>query len=576
MKRNSIKLVGQSGSGLLSTGEILANALKNIGFYINTDREFPSLIKGGHSSFQVDFSTEPIRSSTSYADILIGMDEHGLKNYVDKTRKGGIVIHGFERHEKVMKLKKSVEERELKVAYLPAREIAESFGGNVLMTNMILLGLLWKILDFPLEPLEEEVKKRFASKPALLEIDLKCLHKAYESEDTPDLKIEVNKEKPETILINGNYAIGIGGIQAGVRTFYAYPMSPASSILSYLAATYHESGMLVKQAEDEITAVQMTMGAMYAGSRAFTATSGGGFDLMTESVSAAGIMECPLVVVIAQRPGPGTGLPTWTCQGDLNLAIHAGHGEYGKAVLACSDPYSAYEQIQHALNIAEKYQVPVILLSEKEIAESMQTVPRFKEDQIPIERGLTQGKDLEELKSTDRYAITDSGVSKRWIPGSTKTYFYSNSDEHWEDGVLTEEADKAGQMYEKRLKKMETMLSEFPDPIVYGEEDADISFVGWGSSKNVMLDVIEYLKSEGVKVNYLHYDYLWPLKTEKFVEFFDKNKRVCLIEGNHGGQLGQLLEDKTNKLFASKLLKFDGRAFFFDEVLEFIKANHDK
>jgi 2-oxoglutarate ferredoxin oxidoreductase subunit alpha len=374
--------------------------------------------------------------------------------------------------------------------------------------------------------------------------------------------------------LDGNTALGLGAIQAGVRAYYAYPMSPASTILSYLAEVSHETGMVVKQAEDEITAAQMSLGSMFMGTRAFTATSGGGFDLMTETVSLAGMTETPLVIVLAQRPGPATGLPTWTAQADLLLAIHSGHGEYPKVVLACSDTSSCYEQIQHAFNLAEQYQCVVIVLTEKVIAEALMMVDPFTHGTIPIERGLVDTKEgLQKVYSEERYALTPTGVSKRWLPGSTKMHYYANGDEHWVDGSLTEEADHAAAMMEKRMRKEITILKALPEPAVHGvAKNANLSVVGWGSTKGVMEDVIRWYKKRGVAINYLHYDVVSPIKTTRLKQFFAENSNVCLLEGNYRGQLGGLIEHATGLRFADRLLKYDGRPFFFEEVIGWIEV----
>ena len=524
-------------------------ALKKKGFYMCADREYPSLIKGGNANYTIDISDEPIRSVSEKVDLVFCVDRSGLKFYTDKVKDNGIVVHGDERHHLMQEFIEKHEKRGVKFVYLPARQIAYSHGGNVLMTNMILLGLVWRVFGFDLNLLQKEVEERFASKPKLLEIDLKCLQSGYEAEgvDLPKITLEHSGEIPETIMIEGNASLALGAVHCGVRAYYAYPMSPASSILTYLANWAEESGMLIKQAEDESTAIQMTIGSMFMGTRSFTATSGGGFDLMTESLTLPGMIESPFVVVIAQRPGPATGLPTWSAQGDLNLAIHAGHGEFPRVVLACSDPDSCYELIQEAMNIAEEYQVPVILLTEKVICETKKTIPPFKQNEIEIKRGLvTDPKRLEELRPQDRYKITDNGISERWLPGSGKTYYYANGDEHREDGTVTEDAQEVKAIYDKRMRKLNTIKKTLPDPEIFGvEKDATISVIGWGSTKNAVLDAIDHFEKEGIKVNYLHYEYLWPLKTEKAQKFFKENKNVCLIEGNHTAQLGTMIEDKT-------------------------------
>jgi len=576
MERTAIKIAGSSGMGLLSIGHIMSRALKDLGFYMAIDREYPSLIMGGSSNVQIEFGTKKVRSLSSKVDLVVALDRSGLLEHINSIKKGGILIHGYERHNFIPELKNLANKNEVTVLYLPARQIAKSLGGSSVMVNMVLLGLLWRVLGFDIKELREEVNRQFKSKPELLKIDLKCIDSGYKAKElgkVKQLNIKKNSKVPKTLLIDGTMSLSLGAIHAGLRNYYAYPMSPASGILTYIARTSHETGILVKQVEDEITAVQMVIGSMHAGSRSMTATSGGGYDLMTESVSLSGITETPLVIVIGQRPGPATGLPTWTCQGDLNLAINSAHGEFPRAVIACSDQESSFELIQHAFNIAEVYQIPVLVLTEKEVLEKYSTVNPFKQKSIPIKRGLvTNKKELDNLVAADRFALTESGISKRWIPGSSKTYYYANGDEHYVDGTLTENIERVKSMMEKRMRKEKTLKDNLPEPIIYGTKNkADISFVGWGSSKTVMLDVIEELKNEGININYLHYDYVWPIKEKAAIKFFKENKNVQLIENNFKGQLGEHMESLTGEKFKGKLLKYDGRPFYFDEVVSYIR-----
>ncbi len=297
---------------------------------------------------------------------------------------------------------------------------------------------------------------------------------------------------------------------------------------------------------------------------------------MTETVSLAGIIENPLVIVLAQRPGPGTGLATWTAQGDLNMAIHSSHGEFPRVVVSLSEPTDCFETIQHAFNLAEEYQVPVIVLTEKVVAESNLTVEPFVQNKISIKRGLVEGKDLEKLESRDRFRITESGLSKRWIPGSSDAYFFANGDEHREAGHLTEEAEEVSKMYAKRMRKLQLLKKALPTPEIYGaKKEADISFIGWGSSRTVMLDIIEIYKRKQISVNYLHYRYIWPLKSETAKKFFQNNVNVHLLEGNYQGQLGNMVEGETGRKFKDRLLKWNGRSFFIEDVSQYID-NHLK
>lgn len=576
MTRTTLRIAGESGSGLASLERILMSALKSLGFYLHADREYPSVIKGGHAVVQFDFGPEPIFSLSQNVNVLLALDSPGLIQYIDTVREGGVVIHTFERHERVPSIAKTAAEKNLTMLYVPARAMAMELAHTDLVANMVLLGFLWKVFGLDQVALEGPVKKQFASKPKLLKIDLKCLAAGYSLEvetPVPSLKPVPAPMGPNTIVLDGNMGIALGAIQAGVRAYYAYPMSPASSVLAYLGQMAEASGMVVKQAEEEITAAQMAIGSMHMGTRALTATSGGGYDLMTETVSLAAITEIPLVIVIAQRPGPATGLPTWTAQGDLNLAMYAGHGEFARLVVAGSDAESCYELIQHAFNYAETYQIPVIFLTEKIIAESKFMHAPFKHGAIPIERGLvTDPEELAKLLSTDRYRLTENGVSKRWLPGSGGAHYYANSDEHLESGVLTEDGDKAQAMMDKRMRKLNTLRAALPEPVMLGPDNADVSFVGWGSTKNLMRDVIrETERQGGTTVNYLHFDYLYPLRTERLRQLFANNARVCLIEGNHQGQFGRLIETETGLKFHKKFLRYNGRPFFMEEVMEFAK-----
>lgn len=576
MKRIRIDIVGQSGSGLLTVGHIVSYALKNQGYFINSDREYPSLIKGGHSLSTINVSDQPIYALSNVSDVMLALDKQSLVASFHRLKKGGILLHAYERTAGIRDILEEARAKGIKVISLPGRKIAEQNGGNELMVNMVLTGMLWRCLGQKYEEVAKDVEKKFKQKPEILKIALDCLEAGFDQSQSCVELPEIQTHEQEQVLLDGNYSLALGAIHAGVRVYVAYPMSPSSSILSYLSKLSSETGMVIKQGEDEITVAQMTLGAMFAGTRALCATSGGGFDLMTETVSLAGIIENPFVIIDAQRPGPATGLPTWTCQGDLNLAIHGGHGEFSRVVIAVSDPTDCFELIQHAFNIAEEYQTFVMVLTEKLIAESYYTVPKFEQGKIPIKRGLVSDESIEQLESIDRFKITENGVSARWYPGQGGPAFFANSDEHDEMGRLTEEADLSREMISKRLRKMDTIKNILPDPEFYGHPDADISFIGWGSSKNIMRDIIVEMEADGIKVNYLHYSYVYPLREAKAQQFFAENQNVHLIENNALGQFGSQIEAATKQSFKGKLLKWNGRPFFIEDVKQYIVDSQNK
>jgi 2-oxoglutarate ferredoxin oxidoreductase subunit alpha len=444
------------------------------------------------------------------------------------------------------------------------------------MANVVLIGIIWQLLGLDLEPVKAVLRQEFARKPEFIEPNLACLVRGYQEQlpeiEKVSLPFTLVPVREADALLTGNALLSLGAIAAGVRAFYAYPMTPSSSILGYLSAAYHETGMLVKQVEDEISVAEMAIGSMYAGTRTLVATSGGGYDLMTESVTLAAMTETPFVCVIGQRPGPATGLPTWTAAGDLNVAVYGGHGEYARCVIAISDPESAYTVIQHAFNLAEKYQTVVLVLTEKQIAESLFQLTDLPTD-LPIERGLVPADRLGELKPSDRYQITETGISPRWLPGQADATFDANGDEHQADGSLTEEAEPSKAMYDKRLRKLTTLQQELPEPVLHGSSTAPILFVGWGSPKNTLMDVMETWNSQHPEkmFAYLHYEYVYPVKTERFVSLAAKASRVVLIENNAFGQLGALLTQGTGYRFDHRLLKYDGRPFFVEDIIEYLE-----
>jgi len=576
LNRYTLKAAGESGQGVNSVGEILAKSLKESGLYTFGYREYPSLIRGGYACHQIDISDQPLTAPSAMTDFLICMSRVSFHVYLPTVRAGGIVIHNLRQLQLTEAEQQLVVDRQLQLAYLPAETMAIETGGKSVMSNVILIGVLWQLLSLDLEPVKAVLRHEFARKPEFIEPNLACLDRGF-TEVVPGvakikLPFTLVPVREADALLTGNALLALAAVAAGVRAYYAYPMTPSSSILSYLSNAYQETGMLVKQVEDEISVAQMAIGSMYVGTRALVATSGGGFDLMTESVTMAAMTETPFVCILGQRPGPATGLPTWTAAGDLNVAVYAGHGEYARCVVALSDPESAYTILQKAFNLAEKFQTVVIVLTEKEIAESLFQMSELPANE-PIERGLVPADQIEALVSSDRYKITDSGVSPRWLPGQSDAVFDANSDEHTPDGSLTEEAEPTKQMYDKRLRKQVSMEAELPDPVVWGPTQASLSFVGWGSPKNTLLDVMkEWNAAHPEKTfNYLHYEYIYPLRIAAFMKFVEASQRVVLIENNALGQLGALITQHTGYLFTERFLKYDGRPFFVEDIIEYLE-----
>jgi 2-oxoglutarate/2-oxoacid ferredoxin oxidoreductase subunit alpha len=572
-----IKIGGESGQGIDSSGRILAESIKNAGYKVFGYREYPSIIKGGYACYQIDIADQEINSSSVNSDILVCLSRLSINKYLFDLNKGGILIHHIDELDFTPEELGFIKTQKIQVIYINTLEILRTLEASRILANIILLGSLWQTLGIATVFLEESIKREFADKPKLLKLDLIALQEGAKSLQGVEIdhcfsELKAEKAWTSSFLTDGNESFAKGAVLSGARAFYGYPMTPSTSILLYLADWQKDTGMIVKQVEDEITAAQMTVGSSFAGLRAFTATSGGGFDLMTETVSLTGMTEVPFVCIVGQRPGPSTGMPTWTAQGDLNLALYAGHGEFPRIVLAASDAVSAYRVIQRAFNLADKYQVPVIVLTEKQIAESIFNVMSYPKP-LNIERNIVTGKALNKLVSTDRYKTTISGVSPRWVPGQSEATYVGNSDEHSDDGSTEEEADAAQKMFSKRMLKLKSITQELAEPKVFGPLKADISFVGWGSTKNVMLDILNYVDRLKIRrtINYLHFEEIFPVKEEVFREFVKKNNRMILVENNYLGQLGGLLKQHTGYDFKEKLLKYNGRPFFVEDILNFLK-----
>lgn len=562
--RYTIKFGGESGQGINTLGHILSKSIKNSGYKTFAYREYPSLIRGGVASYQIDFSKETINSSSRSTNILAIFDEDSLHEYLPSIKPEGILIYDDKEISFTREEDEYLTQNNISKIYLDTRQRALHSGGEEIMSNVVMLGFIWKLTGLEIKTLEQEVKDYFENKDVDLSKEISALTAGYTSPTfRPEFKQELpqkNSLKNKNKVISGNETLALGFIAGGLRAYYAYPMTPATSIFKYLGTTYKETGILVKQAENEITAIQMAMGSMAMGTRAATGTSGGGLDLMLESISCSGITETPLVIVVSQRTGAGTGVPTWTGAGDINSATKGGHGEFPRCVIAVSDAIDSYELAQKALNIAETYQLPVMLMTEKQISESLFNISDLPKP-MQIERG-----ELKEEK--ERYTITEDGISPRWIPNEDRKPYLTTSDEHLEDSTSIETSKGIIAMSNKRKNKMITLEENLPEPTYYGKENAEKIFVGWGSSKNVMLDIINNTNNN---IGYLHYQYLWPLKTETLDKYIEEGKELILMENNQSGDFGKLLKEETGYDFKEKLLKYDGRPFFIEDILDFLQ-----
>ena len=573
----SWKLGGEAGFGIMSAGLMFAKACSRGGLNVFVINEYPSLIRGGHNVSHIWVKEKEITSQYYPVDLLVALNEETVELHKHEINtRGGILYDG----DKITISTETLGRDDVNLYPVPLEKIAIETGERVIMRNTVALGASIALADYDLEMLNGVIRDTFAHKgDKVVNPNLTTAKGGYdyikENYATDSFrcklsKVEGREPKP---LISGSEAIALGAIQAGCKFYSAYPMTPASPILHFMATHERRFGMIVKHTEDELAAILMAIGAAYSGVRAMTATSGGGFCLMTESLGLAGQGEIPLVIVVAQRPGPATGLATWTAQGDLRFVIHAAQGEFPRLVAAPGDMEECFYTTIDAHNFAERYQVPVIILEDKYLSESSKTVEKFDVSNVKLDRGcLARPEDLEAEEITfKRYEFTESGISPRALPGQKGGIHNVGGEEHDIYGFMSEDAENRQKMMEKRKRKIELAAKELPKPKIYGDETSDLLVIGWGSTKLPMLEAIRVLEEDALKVKYLHLNWIIPFPTEEVSKAMDSSAKRIVVEGNINAQLGSLIRENTLKAVDHKILKYDGRPFYPEDVVRGIK-----
>ncbi|ADD68757.1 pyruvate flavodoxin/ferredoxin oxidoreductase domain protein [Denitrovibrio acetiphilus DSM 12809] len=552
------KVGGPAGFGISSIGPVFANILKKCGYYVHGYLEYPSLIRGGYNSYQMVFSKDPVYAPRKRIDIYLALADvcFEKEHFDDDT----VVIGDFEN------LKKADGAKGNKVD-VPLKKLVDDINGKEIMKNTAALGASIAALGLPKDILEEVVRGSYPAKIA--EPNVKAALAGFDACDKKIEGVEVSSADvcSKCAVMSGNEAVSIGAIRAGVSFYSTYPMTPASTILHFLAKQARNYGIVVKHTEDEISGINMAVGAAHAGARAMTGTSGGGFALMNEGFGLAAITETPVVVALSQRPGPATGMPTWTEQGDLHYALNASQGEFLRAVYTPGDLREAYEQTFDAFNLAEKYHIPAIILLDKFISESVFMTNEMNPTYGELNRGaLFEGNDDEPYAHFPRYEETENGVGTRSIPGTPGGLFIASSNEHDEKGFVSDTSEMRIQQTDRRYKKEPFVADEMPHPFLVGKEDAKLTFVCFGSMKQILLEAI---KSED-RFNFIHFPAVNPLNWDKVAELL-KGKNLVAFENNKTAQLKALIAKKTGILIEKEFLKYDGRPFFTEEVLEYVK-----
>lgn len=547
-------LCGEAGQGLQSIGNILLTALGKSGWDVHAYQDYESRVRGGSNFFQIRVADHTLGTFREEVDLLVALASSAHRQFADKLQAGGIAVHPGPA---------SGMQGEVVADF---QNLAETAGGSPKMASAAMAGFVWAFLAADIGALAAELETFFSRRGAqMVTGNLKAAQAGFDlgrryAERVP----EPPRPAGRRLLLRGNDAIALGAMAAGVKYVSAYPMTPATSIVEFIAARAQEAGILVEQAEDEIAAINMALGAAYAGARAMTATSGGGFCLMTEAVGLAGSAEIPVVIVNGQRPGPSTGLPTRTEQGDLLFAIHAGHGDFPRAVLAPATVEDCFYIMGHAFNMAEEYHVPVIVLTDQHLADSFQTIPPLDSEAIEIRRGplATAARDYR------RYSLTDSGVSPRLFPGSEPAVVVIAGDEHDEEGHLIEDAPTRIAMMEKRMAKMRGLRDNALSPRAEGSSTPDLVLITWGSVWGAAREAVENFGEE--KVRLLHLPQLWPLPEAKLKALLPPSCPIWTVEGNYSGQLARLLRMHGIDV-AGSVRRYDGRPISARQIGDFLR-----
>ncbi len=546
MKEISILVGGKAGDGIRQAGHVIARLLNRIGYRIFFYDDYPSLIRGGHNFSIIRASEKRIVAHKETVDVIIALNQDAVEKHKHRLNTGGIILYDS----------KKAETEGIGFDFM---DIVKAFDGKPIMRNTAAIGALAGALNIEWSMLEKVIMDTVEKE---VDLNLKIARHAYDLIENP-FKSLPKLDQKALPLVSGNEAIALGAVKAGLNMYIAYPMTPASAILHYLAANEKELGVVTVHPESEIGVALMALGAAYAGAKTMVGTSGGGFALMTEALSLAGQGELPMVIVEAQRPGPSTGVPTYTMQGDLNFVIHAGHGDILRAVLAPGDADEAFYTAGLAMNLAWKFQIPAFILSDKHLSESIFSFEADL-DRVKPEKPLLWNHQGE----YKRYLDTQNGISSLAFPGNPSAIVKATSYEHDENGITTEEPEAISRMQRKRLRKRKTLedaLEKFETVNVYGNADSKTALLCWGSTKGACIEVAEALNLKVVQPLILE-----PLPVKALKKALSGVDKIIDVEVNATGQLAKHVAGH-GFCIDDMILRFDARPFTVDVLLDNVK-----
>jgi 2-oxoglutarate ferredoxin oxidoreductase subunit alpha len=572
----AIGIGGAAGQGIATPGDILARIFVRRGLHLNTYNAYQSIVRGGHIFLTLRTSDQPIGTTGDKLDLLITLNQDTMDRHLNLMRAGSVVLFNAD------KIAPGEPAEGVQLCPFSVKELAPSAKGD-LVQNTIALAAGLNLIGADFTILEDILTLQFQRKgQGAVDENVGVARAGYDYAAAHYLPLGITL--PDTgkplAFVDGNSALAMGGAAAGVRFYAAYPMSPSTGVLHWFARHARQLGIMVRQVEDELSVINMTLGAAHTGARAMCATSGGGFALMTEALGAAAMMEIPLVAIDVQRAGPATGVPTKTEQGDLWQVLGAGQGDYPRIIVAPTTIADCFNIVPELFNLVDRFQCPGIILSDLLISEGRSSIdPDALNFQVPIDRGETiglNGHTPDPLDGYKRYDITESGVSPRAIPGTPGYVHVVASDEHDpEGGLISDEftnPHKRQAMHEKRMRKMDGVLPLIAPPRVFGPEVADVTLIGWGSTEGVIREAIEQLAAEHVLANNLQIKWLVPLHTDAIMDVLSRSTRTIIVENNYSGQFARYLRSETSFVPDGYIRKYDGEPFMPHHIVDGVKA----
>ncbi len=564
----SVKVGGEAGQGINTIASILSRSFADQGLHLFAHQDYYSRVRGGHNFYQVRTAAYPVYTFSDNLEVLVALDKGSLDLHSGELSPDGVIIY-----DKALE----VEAPGKNVLPLPMAALGKEHGGKEVMGNSVAAGATWQVMDGDQAILEQTLGRLFQKKGnAVAEANIKAARAGVDyarKNFSGQCRCRLQKSsRKNNLVLTGNEALALGSLAAGCRFISSYPMTPASGVMQYMARQTRRLPLAYEQAEDEIAAINMAIGAANTGARAMVATSGSGFSLMVEGLSMAGMSETPVVIVLGQRPGPATGMATRTEQGDLLFALHAGNGEFPRAIFAPRTAEEAFWTATNAFNIAEKYQVPVFVLSDQHLADAYYTVEPFDLSQVVIDRGnVLSDQELKQMDTYHRYKITESGISPRAFMGQGGQCVMVPGNEHMESGYSTEDPTVRTRMQDKRMRKHKTLARETRAPESYGDGSPHTALLTWGSSYGACREAVDEANSRGEKWQVISFPQLWPFPAKEALTLITEAERVISVEMNFTGQLGRLLRLETGRQPDMAVLKYDGRPMNASYVLSKIE-----